>query len=161
MAKQDVQVREVDVIKEYNRKFGEFQDTFIGHLHQLLKALHMKLENMQQMQEDIRRERELIDEEIRIAHQRWKDSYDSGDDRFIFECRQEYDHLSGSICPHAQHCKEAAHNCNMSAKQSAGFIEYKTKFLEQSFQSYVSRGRQFLEKAAVYVEQYKDNNPNA
>lgn len=161
MAKQDVEVSKVDVIKAYNRRFGDFRDAFSGHLHQLLDALNKRLENMHQMQEDIKREREILDEEIRVARQRLNDSFHSDDDRYVFQCRQEYDHLTGHIYHNAQHCSLSAHSCNLSAKQSAGFIEYKTKALEQSFNTYISRGRQFLDKAVLYVEQYKENTPNA
>ena len=178
MAEQDVQVKEVDVIRAYNQKFGEFFVSFSEHLRQLQHALHEKLEEFQQIKRDIQKEREKIDEEISQARKDAQDAYDYGsyetyyrpdgsshtvfkpDYDYIRQCRDKYEHLSGPVYHNAQHCEGIAHNRLMQATQIVNTIDQRTKTLNSSFQNYVERGRQYLDKVALYIDQYKENNLN-
>jgi transcription termination factor NusB len=179
MANQDVQVNEVDVIKAYNPKFGEFFVSFSEHLRQLQHALQEKLEEFQQIKQDIKREREKIDEEIRQARQKAQDAYNYGsyetyynsdgssytefkpDYDYIRQCREEYEHLSGSVYHNAKTCEEYAHGRLLQATQIVNIVEQRTNSLNSSFQNYVERGRQYLDKVAQYIDQYKEKNPSA
>ena len=178
MANQDVQVKEVDVIRTYNQKFEEFYESFSEHLNQFRRALQEKLEEFQQVKRDIKREREKIDEEIRQARQKAQDAEDCGsyetyhnpdgstytvfepDYEYIRQCREEYEHLGGPVFHNAKHCEELAHSKLMQATQYVNLVEQRTKSLNSSFSNYVERGRQFLDKVAIYIDQYKGNNPN-
>lgn len=178
MANQDVQVNEVDVIRAYNQKFGEFYVSFSEHLRQLQHVLQEKIEEFQQIKQDIKREREKIDEEISQARQNAEDAYNYGsyetyyrpdgssytvfepDYDYIRQCREEYEHLSGPVYHNAKNCEGLAHNRLMQATQIVNMLEQRTNSINSSFQNYVERGRQYLDKVAQYIDQYKENNPN-
>lgn len=178
MANQDVQVNEVDVIRAYNQKFGEFYMSFSEHLRQQLHVLQEKLEEFQQIKQEIKREREKIDEEIRQAKEKCEDSYNHGsyvthhrpdgssystfvpDYKYINQCRDECDHLCGPVYHRAQDCEGHAHDRLVRATQMVNAISQKTNTINTSFQNYVERGRQYLDKVAQYIDQYKENTPN-
>lgn len=177
MANQDVQIREVDVIRAYNQKFGEFYVSFSERLRQFRHALEAKLEELQQINQEIKSEREKIEEEIRQAKEKCEDSYNHGsyvthrrpdgsrystfvpDYRYINQCRDECDHLCGPVYHHAQDCENHAHNRLVQATQIINMIEQQTDKISSSYQKYVERGQQFLDKAVQYIDSYKENGP--
>lgn len=177
MANQDVQIREVDVIRAYNQKFGEFYVSFSERLLQFRHALEAKLEEFQQINQEIKSEREKIDEEIRQAKEKCEESYSHGsyvthqrpdgscystfvpDYKYINQCREKYDHLSGPVYHHAQDCENHAHNRLVQANQIMNMIEQQTDKISSSYQKYVERGQQFLDKAVQYIDNYKENHP--
>jgi len=176
MAENEVQVKEVDAIRVYNQKFGNFHESFSEHLQQLRQALLAKLDELSQIKREIKKERERIDEEIHYAQQRYDNSYNYGsyktyyrpdgssytkfipDYNYISQCRDRLDHLKGPIYHNAQNCEELAHNRLMQATQMVNIIEQKTDSINSSFQNYVKRGQQYLEKVILYIDQYKDND---
>ena len=160
MAEQDVQVKEVDVIRVYNKKFGEFSVSFSEHMQQLLHAVHEKLETLQQINKDIKRERANIDDEIRQARQNFYDSMSENDSENIGKCREDYEHLSGHVYHQAKNCGELSHSKLMQATEAVNIIEQRTKKTITMFQTYVERGRQYLDKVEQYIDQYKDTHLN-
>jgi len=175
MNSQDVQVREVDSIRVYNQKFGEFLESFNEHLHQLQQAVHKKLDELTQIKEDIKIEREKLDEEIHQAKLVLEDSYNYGsyetyyredgnsytefipDYDYISQCRDKLDHLKG-VYHNAQVCEGLAHKKLIQATQVSNMIEHRSNTFNSSFQNYVRRGQQYLEKVILYIDQYKGNN---
>ena len=141
MANQDVQIREVDVIRTYNQKFGEFYVSFSEHLRQFRHALEAKLEELQQINQEIKSEREKIEEEIRQAKEK---------------CEESYSHGS-----YVTHYNPHAHNRLVQATQIINMIEQQTDKISSSYQKYVERGQQFLDKAVQYIDSYKENGPQA
>ena len=179
MSNQDVQIREVDVIRTYNQKFGEFYVSFSEHLRQFRHALEAKLEELQQINQEIKSEREKIEEEIRQAKEKCEESYSHGsyvthynpdgskystfvpDYKYINQCQEECDYLSGQVYHHAQDCENHAHNRLVQATQIINMIEQQTDKISSSYQKYVERGQQFLDKAVQYIDSYKENGPQA
>ena len=178
MANQDVQVSEVDVIRAYNQKFGDFQVSLSEHLHQLLHTVEEKQERLQQIMQEMKRERERIDEEISRARERANDAYNCGsyetvyrsdgssytrfrpDYDYIRECRKELEHLEGPIYHQAQVCADYGWSKLVQANQIIHEINDRTNKLNNSFQTYVGQGRIFLDKVALYIDQYKSSNLN-
>ena len=78
MNNQDVQVNETDSIRVYNQKFGDFLESFNEHIFQFQQAVHKKLEELGQIKQDIKKEREKLDEEIHQARQARDNSYSCG-----------------------------------------------------------------------------------
>ena len=176
MNSQDVQVKEVDSIRVYNQKFGEFLESFNEHLYQLQQAVHKKLDELTQIKQDIKIEREKLDEEIHQAKRVLDDSYNYGsyetcyradgssytefipDYNYISQCQDNLDHLIGPVYHNVQICEGLANNRLMQATQISNMIEQRTNSFNSSFQNYVRRGQQYLEKVILYIDQYKDNN---
>ena len=179
MAEKEVQVKEVDVIRVYNQKFGDFNVSFCEHMNQFLHLLQDKLETLQQAKNDIKRERARIDEEISEARQRYSDSLNCGsyetrykpdgssystfvqDYDYIRQCREEYEHISSFIYHNAQICDSLAHNRMVQATEIVNMIQNRTTKIISSFQIYVQHGRQYLDKVVQYIEQYKSTNLNS
>lgn len=178
MANQDVQIKDVDAIRVYKQQFGDFYQSFSEHIHQLNNALHRKLEELQQIKTQLKREREALDEQIREAHQRSQNAYNVGsyrtyyrqdgsthiefepDHNYIMQCRAEYEHLSGPVYYNMQNCAELIHNKLMRATVAVNLIEQKTNATNNTLQTYVENGKKFLDLAAQYIEQYKEQTPN-
>ena len=179
MAQHDVRVNEIDVIKIYNRKFGDFSVSFCGHMHDFRHGMREKLEEFQKVKQDIKRKRERIENEIRDARRKCEDSYNCGsweiynypdgscervfepDHDYIRQCREEYNQLKGPVYNNAQNCEELAHRRLMQATNIVSTIEQRINEIVSSFQNYVERGRMYLDKVEQYIEQYKEANPNS
>ena len=178
MAKQEVEIKEVEVIKVYNHKFGDFHESFIGHIHQLQKVLQEKAEKMQQARQAIKKEWDNINDEIAEARRKNQEAHNHGtyethynpdgssyknfvpDYNYISQCRKEFEHLSGPVYHNAQVCDGMAHDRLMKANEIVYTINQRTSRLIQSFQTYVGNGRQYLEKVAIYIDQYKETHLN-
>lgn len=179
MAKQDVQVKDVDFIRAFNRQFGDFLVLFTEHLEQFRRSLQEKLDAMEEAKRDIKRERAEIDRELSEARERYWASYNHGsyvthrrpdgstsrvfvpDQDYIDECREEYEHIDGPVYHNAQICEGLAHSKLMQSTQSVNLFLQRSDRLRGQFQNYVTNGRAFLDKAVQYIEQYKDKQPGA
>ena len=176
MPKQDVQVKEVDVIRLYNQKFGDFIVSFSEHATQLQNTVKKIEEQLKQAVQEMKRELERIDDEVREARERAQDAYNCGsyevvyqsdgnsytqfvpDYDYIEKCRDEFEHLQGSIYHQAQTC----HDLGQSKMAQADHLIYeiceRTNKINSTFQMYVSQGQNFLNKVVQYIDQYKSDN---
>ena len=160
MANQDVQLNEVDVIRTYNQKFGDFYTSIHEHMRRLQHVLQEKQDMLQQTMRDMKREREKIDDDIRQARNREEDAYNSSnrDDETIRKCRDEREHLEGYVYHHAKTCEELGHNKRMQSEQLIEGLINRTRKLDSEFQLYVSSGRSYLKKVEMHIDQYRSNN---
>ena len=160
MAEQDVQVKDVDAIRTYNQKFGDFYTSIHEHMHRLQRILQEKQDMLQQALRDMKKEMEKIDDEIHQAKRREDDAYSGGaqNDDDIRKCREEREHLEGSVYHHAKTCKELGHSKLMQSTQLIEGIINRTRKLDSEFQTYVSNGRTFLKKAEMHIDQYRSSN---
>lgn len=160
MAEQDVQVTDIDAIRAYNQKFGDFYTSIHEHMLRLQHVLQEKQEMLQQALRDIKREREKIDDDIRQAKNRERDAYDSsnGDYDTLRKCREEREHLEGPVFHQAKSCEGVAHSKLMQSTQLIEGMIYSTRKLDSDFQTYVSSGHSYLKKVEMYIDQYRSNN---
>ena len=160
MAGQDVQVKDVDAIRAYTQKFGDFYTSFHENMQRLQHILQEKQEMLQQALRDMKKEREKIDDEIREARERERDAYDYGSQNYdeIRRCREEREHLEGYVFHHAKNCEGLGHSKLMQATQIIDSMIRRTRNLDSDYQTYVSNGQTFLKKAEMYIDQYRTNN---
>ncbi len=156
MAEQDVQVKEVDVIRAYNKKFGDFLNSFSGHIHQLRQQLQEKREELQQMVRKIKKEKERVYEEKQEAYERMIEAYTQGAHRDDYSLHDEYEHLV-SVYHSVQNCAELGHARLTRAEQIINEIDSRTRKIETEFQKYVQQGRLYLDKVELYIDQYKES----
>lgn len=163
MASQDVKVKDVDAIRLYNNKFGEFCVAVSGHLQQLCQSLQQTQEEFRRSLREIKRECEAINEEIRDA----RDEYDYlnanrevVDYSLIMESRKKLEHLTGYVKHHAQNCEGKGWDIVSRSTQMFNLIEQSAHQLETNLQIYVERGKVYLDKAVLYIEQYKETQLN-
>ena len=161
MANQDVQVKEVDVIRVYNRKFGDFLVSFTEHVNQFQRSLQKRLDEMERAKREIKQERARIEDEIRDARVAYRASFNYDDQAYTSRCRAEYEHLDGPVYHDAQLCESMVHSKLMQSTQAVNMFLQKSDRLKQQYQNYVGNGRVFLEKAAQYIDQYKGQGINA
>lgn len=174
MSSQDVQIKETDSIRVFHQKFGDFLESFNEHILQLQQEVHKKLDELTQIKQDIKKEREKLDEEIYQARQARDNSYSCGtnkvyhrpdgtkytefvpDKKHIAQCQETLDHLSGHVYHVAQTNASFAHSKYMLANQIVENIDLRTKKIRTSFQNYVKNGQKYLSKAVMYIDQYKE-----
>ena len=160
MAEQDVQVKEIDVIKLYNKKFGDFYTSIHEHMHRFQHVLQEKQDMLQQTMRDMKKERERIDDDIRQARRRENDAISGGTQNAdnIRKCREEREHLEGYVYHHAKTCEGFAHSKLLQSTQLIEGMINRTRKLDSEFQTYVSNGRSYLKKVEMYIDQYRSNN---
>lgn len=160
MAEHDVQVKDIDAIRAYNQKFGDFYTSIHEHMRRLQQILQEKQEMLQQTMRDMKKEREKIDDDIRQARNKERDAYDSSDrdDETIRKCREEREHLEGPVYHIAQTTEGLAHSKLMQSTQLIEGIINRTRKLDSEFQTYVSNGRAYLKKVEMYIDQYRSKN---
>ena len=160
MAEKDVQVKDVDAIRTYNQKFGDFYTSIHEHMRRLQQILQEKQDMLQQTMRDMKRVREKIDDDIRQVRIRERDAYRSGkiDDETVRKFRDERDHLEGFIYHQAKNCEELGHSKRMQSEQLIENLINRTRKLDSEFQAYVSSGRAYLKKVEMYIDQYRSNN---
>lgn len=160
MAEHDVQVKDIDAIRAYNQKFGDFYTSIHEHMRRLQQILQEKQETLQQTLRDMKKEREKLDDDIRQARNREEDAYNSSnrDDETIRKCRDEREHLEGSVYHQAKTCEELGHSKLMQSTQLIEGMINRTRKLDTEFQTYVSNGRAYLKKVEMYIDQYRSNN---
>ncbi len=135
MSSQDVKVQEIDVIRLYNQKFGDFLVAITEHIHLLQQRLQEKQEELQQVVQDIKEEKEKVEDEIRGACEQYEDAYNHGtyetvrhpdgstsshfkpDYEYIRRCREEKEHLEGHVRHVVQQCAEEGHHHLLRAVQ--------------------------------------------
>ena len=178
MSNQDVNVKEIDVIRLYNQKFGDFLVAITEHIHQLQQHLQEKQEKLQQVVQDIKKEKDKVEDEIRRAREQYDDAYNHGtyeivhhidgststhfkpDYDYIYQCREKVEHMEGHVRHVVQQCKELGHHHLLRANQMFNEINSRSKKLENEFQNYVQQGRLYLDKVEQYIDQYKESELN-
>ena len=176
MSNQDVRVKEIDVVRLYNQKFGDFLVAFTEHIHQLQQHLQEKQEKLQQVVQDIKNEKEKVEDEIRRVREQYEDAFNHGtyervyhpdgstssyfkpDYDYIRRCREEKEHLESHVRLVVQQCAGEGHHHMSRADQMFNEMNSRSKKLDTEYQNYVQQGRLFLDKVEQYIEQYKESD---
>jgi hypothetical protein len=178
MKDQEVYIKDVEAIAEFKQKFGDFYQSFEEHIHQFTVALRQHIEKLEDVKQQIRREREQLDDDISNAYNVYRDSYNYGsyqtyynpdgsshsefipDYSYIAECRREYEHLSGNLYHQAQSCEGLAHSKLMQSHTYVNLIEQRIASAQHLIQTYVERGSKYLSNVEQAINEYKERSIN-
>ena len=175
MAKGEVQVKDINVVKLYNQQLGDVITALNDHMSAFQRALEAKLQELQAMKKEVFEEQEKLQYEIRDARRVYEDSLEVGtyeietrpdgsyDTYFVpdwgyrLQCQREYEHLAGPIYHQVDHYTEIAHNRMMSATQAANYAVNKLNSTKSTVGNYLNRGKQYIAKMTPHIEQYIQN----
>ena len=175
MAKGEVQVKDINVVKRYKEQLGDVMTALNDHMAAFQRALEAKLQELQAMKKEVFEEQEKLQYEIRDARRVYEDSLEVGtyeietrpdgsyDTYFVpdwgyrLQCQREYEHLAGPIYHQVDHYTEIAHNRMMSATQAANYAVNKLNSTKSTVGNYLNRGKQYIAKMTPHIEQYIQN----
>lgn len=172
MAKGEVQVKDINVVKRYNQQLGDVMSSFNDHMAAFQRALEAKLQELQTMKKEVLEEQDKLRDEIFEAESAYEESqeveityYSDGsyDRHYVYgfpyrlQCQREYEHLAGPVWHRVDHYTEIAHNRMMSATQAANYAMNKIKTTKDTVGNYLSRGREYIAKMTPHIEQYIQN----
>lgn len=175
MAKGEVQIKDINVVKTYNQQLGDLIDSLNSHMLAFQQALDAKLEEFQAMKNEVNQEKEGLDYEIRRARMIYEESMQAGtyeteyypdgscDTHFTpdwglrLQCQREYEHLAGPVYQRVSHYALAAHDRTLSARRDANYAINAMNSTKSMVFGYLNRGRQYISKMAPFIEQYIQN----
>lgn len=175
MAKGEVQVKDINVVKRYKEQLGDVMTALDDHMSAFQRALEAKLQELQAMKKEVCEEQEKLQYEIRDARRVYEDSLEVGtyeietrpdgsyDTYFVpdwgyrLQCQREYEHLAGPIYHQVDHYTEISHNRMMSATQAANYAVNKLNSTKSTVGNYLNRGKQYIAKMTPHIEQYIQN----
>ena len=175
MAKGEVQVKDINVVKLYKEQLGDVMTALNDHMAAFHRALEAKLQELQAMKKEVFEEQQKLQYEIRDARRVYEDSLEVGtyeietrpdgsyDTYFVpdwgyrLQCQREYEHLAGPIYHQVDHYTEISHNRMMSATQAANYAINEMRSTKDTVGRNLNRGRQYISKMTPYIEQYIQN----
>ena len=175
MAKGEVQVKDINVVKRYKEQLGDVMTALDDHMSAFQRALEAKLQELQAMKKEVFEEQEKLQYEIRDARRVYEDSLEVGtyeietypdgsyqthfvpDWGYRLQCQREYEHLAGPIYHQVDHYTEIAHNRMMSATKAANYAVNKLNSTKFTVGNYLNRGKQYIAKMTPHIEQYIQN----
>lgn len=175
MAKGEVQVKDINVVKRYKEQLGDVMTALNDHMAAFHRALEAKLQELQAMKKEVFEEQQKLKYEIRDARRVYEDSLEVGtyeietypdgsyqthfvqDWGYRLQCQREYEHLAGPIYHQVDHYTEIAHNRMMSATKAANYAVNKLNSTKFTVGNYLNRGKQYIAKMTPHIEQYIQN----
>lgn len=175
MAKGEVQVKDINVVKRYKEQLGDVMTALNDHMAAFHRALEAKLQELQAMKKEVFEEQQKLQYEIRDARRVYEDSLEVGtyeietypdgsyethfvpDWGYRLQCQREYEHLAGPIYHQVDHYTEIAHNRMVSATQAANYAVNKLNSTKSTVGNYLNRGKQYIAKMTPHIEQYIQN----
>jgi hypothetical protein len=175
MAKGEVQVKDINVVKRYKEQLGDVMTALNDHMAAFQRALEAKLQELQAMKKEVFEEQQKLLYEIRDARRVYEDSLEVGtyeietypdgsyqthfvpDWGYRLQCQREYEHLAGPIYHQVDHYTEIAHNRMMSATKAANYAVNKLNSTKFTVGNYLNRGKQYIAKMTPHIEQYIQN----
>lgn len=175
MAKGEVQVKDINVVKRYKEQLGDVMTALNDHMAAFHRALEAKLQELQAMKKEVFEEQQKLLYEIRDARRVYEDSLEVGtyeietypdgsyqthfvpDWGYRLQCQREYEHLAGPIYHQVDHYTEIAHNRMMSATKAANYAVNKLNSTKFTVGNYLNRGKQYIAKMTPHIEQYIQN----
>ena len=175
MAKGEVQVKDINVVKLYNQQLGDVIAALDDHMSAFQRALEAKLQELQAMKKEVFEEQEKLQYEIRDARRVYEDSLEVGtyeietrpdgsfethfvpDWGYRLQCQREYEHLAGPIYHQVDHYTEISHNRMVSATQAANYAINKMRTTKDTVGRNLNCGRQYISKMTPFIEQYIQN----
>ena len=157
---QDVNLKEVDVLREFSGKFGDFLEIMTMDLNRVLESLLRIQEEVNQKAKNASEQHEEARADAKKARNEWQNlmSQSTRDPKEVTQCRQRLDHAEGHVQPLMRNYSDLSQTYASHAKRDIDQMMDLTSKYRNKLITMVENGRKFLALAEDQVRNYKETN---
>ena len=156
---QDVNLKEVDALQGFSRKFGDFLGVMTTDLKKMLVSLQKIQDEFGKQLKKAQEQNEQAHKEAKAARNEWNNlmSQSERDPNDVRRCRQQLEHVEGHVLPLIRGYAEVSQSYASNANRDIYQMSELTSKYSARLTAMVEKGIKYLELAEEQVRNYKES----